>query len=69
MGLFRVLLIVITTFLFVMFFMPVTKIIAKHIGAMDIPNQRKVHKKPIPRLGGLTMYFGFLLGYIIYKAA
>ena len=66
MGSFRVLLIVITTFLFVTLFMPVTKIIAKHIGAMDIPNQRKVHKKPIPRLGGLTMYFGFLLGYIIF---
>jgi UDP-N-acetylmuramyl pentapeptide phosphotransferase/UDP-N-acetylglucosamine-1-phosphate transferase len=39
---------------------------ADHIGAMDIPNERKVHKKPMPRLGGLGIYAGFLLGYMIF---
>ena len=66
MGISRILLIVFTTFMFVVLFMPVVKMIAKHIGAMDVPNERKVHKKPIPRLGGLGIYFGFLLGYIIF---
>ncbi len=42
------------------------KKIAKHINAMDIPNERKVHKKPIPRLGGLAVFAAFLLGYILY---
>ncbi len=28
---------------------------AKKIGAMDQPNERKVHKFPIPRLGGLAI--------------
>ena len=66
MGISRILLIIFTTFMFVVLFMPVVKMIAKHIGAMDIPNERKVHKKPIPRLGGLGIYLGFLLGYIIF---
>ena len=33
---------------------------------MDIPNGRKVHTKPMPRLGGLGIYMGFLLGYILF---
>jgi UDP-GlcNAc:undecaprenyl-phosphate GlcNAc-1-phosphate transferase len=39
---------------------------ADHIGAMDIPNERKVHKKPIPRLGGLAIFGAFLLGYMLF---
>lgn len=42
------------------------KKIAKHINAIDIPNERKVHKIPIPRLGGLGIYIGFLFGYMLY---
>ena len=53
-------------FIFVVLFTPVVKRIAVHINAMDIPNERKVHKKPIPRLGGLGIYLGFLLGYILF---
>ena len=53
-------------FLFVVLFMPVVKRVAIHINALDIPNQRKVHKVPIPRLGGLGIYCGFLLGYILF---
>ena len=33
---------------------------------MDIPNERKIHKKPIPRLGGLAVFIAFLLGYMLY---
>lgn len=62
----RILLIVLTTFTFVALFIPVVKKIAEFIGAMDIPNARKVHKVPIPRLGGLGIYGGFLLGYMLF---
>ena len=51
---------------FVALFIPVVKKIAEFIGAMDIPNARKVHKVPIPRLGGLGIYAGFLLGYMLF---
>lgn len=62
----RVLIIVIPTFLFVAFLTPFIKNIALHIDAIDIPNSRKVHTKPIPRLGGLAIFFGFLLGYMLF---
>jgi len=53
-------------FLFVLLIIPFVKKIANHIGAMDIPNSRKVHSHPIPRLGGLGIYFGFVLGYVLF---
>ena len=62
----EIFLMVIITALFVGLFIPIVKQIAIHIGALDIPNARKVHKNPIPRLGGIGIYFGFLLGYIIF---
>lgn len=40
---------------------PFTKQLAGKIGAVDIPNNRKVHKQPTPRLGGL----GILISIII----
>ena len=45
---------------------PLVKKIAEHIKAMDIPDARKVHTKPIPRLGGLGIFMGFLIGYMIF---
>ena len=60
-----ILLMVGVTFVFVALFIPIVKKMAEFIGAMDIPNERKVHKKPIPRLGGLGIYAGFLLGYML----
>ena len=37
---------------------------AQRTGAMDAPNARKVHKKPIPRIGGLGIYAGFMAAII-----
>lgn len=62
----NLLVMVVVTFLFVTLFMPIIKKIAIHIGALDVPNKRKVHKVPIPRLGGLGIYAGFLLGYMLF---
>lgn len=36
---------------------------AKKIGAIDIPNGRKVHKHIMPRLGGIAIYIAFLVGF------
>lgn len=58
--------IVIITMVFVILFMNIVKKIAVYIGALDIPDKRKVHSVPIPRLGGLGIYAGFLLGYILF---
>ena len=66
MNIKQIVLMVGITFLFVALFIPIVSQIATHVGALDMPNARKVHKKPIPRLGGLGIYFGFLLGYILF---
>ena len=50
----------------VAFITPLIKKIAIHINALDIPDARKVHKIPIPRLGGLGILMGFLFGYMIF---
>ena len=57
---------VLVPFIFVASIMPIIKRTAIHINAIDIPKQRKVHKVPIPRLGGLGIYLGFLIGYILF---
>lgn len=62
----QILLLIFIPLIFNLIFIPVIRVIANHIGALDMPNERKVHKKPIPRLGGLGIYAGFLLGYMIF---
>lgn len=62
----QIILMVSTTFIFVACVTPFVKKIALHVGAVDMPNERKVHKKPMPRLGGLAIYLGFLLGYMCF---
>lgn len=44
--------------------MPAVILLAEKTGAMDEPNARKVHKKPIPRIGGLGIYAGFMTAII-----
>lgn len=43
---------------------PYTIRLAKKVGAVDIPNDRRVNKKPMPRLGGLAVIAGFLVSGI-----
>lgn len=62
----NVFIIVIVTFLASLILVPIVKKIAIHINAMDEPNERKIHKVPMPRLGGLAIFLAFLLGYILY---
>jgi UDP-GlcNAc:undecaprenyl-phosphate/decaprenyl-phosphate GlcNAc-1-phosphate transferase len=46
---------------------PLVRKLAFKIGATDKPNQRKVHQKVMPRLGGLAIYISFIIGsFIIY---
>lgn len=62
----NVFIIVLVTFLTSLLLVPIIKKIALHVGAMDEPNARKIHKVPMPRLGGLAIYLAFLLGYMFY---
>jgi UDP-GlcNAc:undecaprenyl-phosphate/decaprenyl-phosphate GlcNAc-1-phosphate transferase len=41
---------------------PLTIRFAARIGAMDLPGGRKIHTQPIPRVGGIAIFAGFLVG-------
>ena len=61
-----IILITAITFIFVAAITPFIKSVALHVGAVDVPTKRKVHKRPMPRLGGLGIFLGFLFGYMIF---
>ena len=39
-------------------------LLAAKTGAMDAPDARKVHKKPIPRIGGIGIYAAFMVAML-----
>ncbi len=46
---------------------PLVRMLAEKIGAIDVPRDaRRMHKKPIPRLGGLAIFFGFLFAILLF---
>ena len=53
--------IIIVTFITSAILVPIMKTVAVHVNAMDYPNERKVHKKPMPRLGGVAIFLSFLV--------
>ena len=63
----QIFLMVLTTFVFTALIMPLTIKIAEHIGAIDVPlDGRRVHNRPIPKLGGLGIFMGFVFGYMLF---
>ena len=48
-------------------FVHMMKKIALFLGVLDMPDKkRKIHTKPMPLLGGLGIFFAFLLGYMLF---
>lgn len=46
---------------------PLVKMLAYKIGAIDVPKDaRRVHDHPIPRLGGLAIFYGFLISIMCF---
>ena len=56
----------VTTFILTVLMTPFVKKFAIRVGAVDQPNQRKVHKKIMPRMGGLAIYLSFIIGYLVF---
>ena len=40
---------------------PATMALARRVGAVDQPSARRIHDRPIPRLGGVAILIGFLV--------
>ncbi|AWX58624.1 MULTISPECIES: glycosyltransferase family 4 protein [Brevibacillus] len=45
---------------------PYVKNLAVKVGAVDAPNQRKVHTRIMPRMGGLAIYIGYLVAFFLF---
>ena len=46
---------------------PVVKTFAYKVGAIDVPKDaRRMHKVPIPRLGGLAIFIGFIVSILLF---
>lgn len=56
------------SFAIAVFMTPAVKRFAEKIGAMDVPkDERRVHNHPIPRMGGLAIFMGFLFSMLIFS--
>ena len=54
-------------FLVCYFTTPPVKRFAENVGAIDVPkDERRVHNHPIPRMGGLAIFVGFVLSVLIF---
>ena len=48
---------------------PIFRMLAFRVHALDFPNERKIHTDPIPKSGGLAMAFGTLIPVIFWPQA
>ena len=48
---------------------PLSIKLAFKIGALDVPkDNRRMHKKPIPRIGGIAIVYGFLISVCCFSS-
>lgn len=46
---------------------PVVKALAQRMGAVDVPKDgRRMHDHPVARMGGLAIFFGFILSVLVF---
>ncbi|MCQ2406672.1 MAG: undecaprenyl/decaprenyl-phosphate alpha-N-acetylglucosaminyl 1-phosphate transferase, partial [Oscillospiraceae bacterium] len=63
----RTLFIILTAFLIAFASTPIVKTFAVRLGAIDVPDgKRRVHDHPIPRMGGMAIYLGFLVAIVMF---
>jgi UDP-GlcNAc:undecaprenyl-phosphate GlcNAc-1-phosphate transferase len=62
----KIIAIVVTTFVITVLITPIIKKIAFDIGSVDVPNARRVNKIPMPTLGGLGIFISFMVGYMLF---
>jgi UDP-GlcNAc:undecaprenyl-phosphate GlcNAc-1-phosphate transferase len=53
------------SFLTSLYATPLILRLAKNLNAVDHPDQRKIHSRLVPRLGGVAIYIGFSLHWLI----
>ena len=46
---------------------PVARWLAPRVGVIDHPSARKVHVRPMPRLGGAAIFLAFVLALVVFE--
>lgn len=46
---------------------PWVRMLAIKVGALDYPDQRKVHNGTMPRMGGLAVYLAFVMAVLLFR--
>ncbi len=47
---------------------PISKWLAPHVGVMDKPNARKVHTRPVPRMGGVAILIAVMGAVLLLRS-
>lgn len=63
---YNIFVIVLVTFVSSIILVPIMRKVAIHVKALDEPNARRLNKIAMPTLGGLAIFFSFMLGYMLY---
>ena len=45
---------------------PQVKRFAESVGAIDQPGERRIHDRPVPRMGGLAIFVGFVVSVLLF---
>lgn len=46
---------------------PIARVLAFKLGAVDVPKDgRRMHKEPVPRMGGLAIFIGFIVTCLVF---
>lgn len=46
---------------------PIARVLAFKLGAVDVPKDgRRMHKEPVPRMGGLAIFIGFIVTSLVF---
>jgi len=46
---------------------PVARWLAPYVGVVDQPSARKVHQRPMPRLGGAAIFLAFIVALLVFE--
>ena len=65
-NVYNIFVIVLVTFVSSIILVPIMRKVAIHVKALDEPNARRLNKIAMPTLGGLAIFFSFMLGYMLY---
>ena len=63
----NILFILVVSFILTFMATPMVKFIAERFGVVDIPKDgRRMHKKAMPLMGGLAMFYGFIVSIAVF---